>query len=68
MAPLLDARTVRKVVWMADADAMREELTNYFAKGAIPRWLGGEGDDGPLKLYTGMSFDADEVALSMQST
>lgn len=68
MAPLLDARTVRKVVWMADANAMRQELAKYFAKGAIPRWLGGEGDDGPVELYTGTSFVAGEVARSMQSS
>eukprot|EP00177_Eucheuma_denticulatum_P006955 GFKZ01012648.1.p1 GENE.GFKZ01012648.1~~GFKZ01012648.1.p1 ORF type:complete len:288 (-),score=23.69 GFKZ01012648.1:139-1002(-) len=64
--PLLDARTIAKVVWVASAEEIQFELRKYFESSNIPRWLGGDGPDGDMTLLSGSIADADEIARSLQ--
>lgn len=65
--PLLDGRTVAKIEWITTGMGLGMELEKYFAKGDIPRWLGGEGDIGEVKLYTGASVNVEEVARTLSA-
>lgn len=63
--PLLDARTIAKVVWVTSREEMQFELSKYFEPTNIPRWLGGIGPDGDMTLLTGTEADANEIARSL---
>lgn len=49
--PLLDERTVSRVVWLKNAIGLRDHLKDRFGLERIPSWMGGTANDSTFRLY-----------------
>lgn len=61
ISPLLDARTVAKVVWLSDGAALKKELGKYFESEVLPVWLGGRANVKDVGLYSGKALTPQEL-------
>lgn len=63
IVPLLDERTVKRVVWVKDHTTLTEYLSEKFEMTDIPKWLGGEASEGdePMRLYNGFIVRPEEM-------
>ena len=58
IAPLLDARTRNRVIWLSNVEEVKEELLTVFQISEIPEWLGGLADYGDkVTLMNGEEYD-----------
>lgn len=54
ISPMLDARTVSRVVWVTSGDELKEHLSPTFGGDVIPKWMGGQAEtEDHITLYTG---------------
>ncbi|CAN8068141.1 unnamed protein product [Agarophyton chilense] len=58
--PLLDARTVAKIVWVRDSTGLRSELRKYFDHNVLPMWLDGNAKNGTMRLFSGTQLNPEE--------
>lgn len=68
IAPLLDARSRSRITWIPSPTALQAHLRQWLPADQIPHWMGGEGDTGPLQLFTGEVIDASVVAKRLAGT
>lgn len=60
IAPMLDARTVSRVIWIAPGESVVEQL-EAFDRAELPRWLGGEALDEDVELLNGDVVETSEL-------
>lgn len=51
LVPLLDERTVNRVVWVKDNSMLTDYLSENFETTQIPDWMGGKAVNCTLRLY-----------------
>lgn len=62
IAPLLDERTVSRVIWLKNADEMRDHLEERYGLNNVPKWMGGTAQDCTLRLYNHFVVEPEQMA------
>lgn len=59
--PLLDERTVNRVIWVKDNKLLTDYISNNFDTTNVPDWMGGKATNCAFRLYNDFLVQPDHM-------